>query len=161
MRFIQLSIVLPVLALVSANLGHHHQNQRNQRRHELVARQRSSAGVLDPLFGGEEESSTVSNFTYVLTKLNIQIAQASAQSTVLTSSTRTSIIPTEDDTTISPNPTSSSTSSLITGTTSTSSRSSLASSSSSMASSSIVSASNSCKLTRDPRRLWLIKKPPQ
>jgi hypothetical protein len=60
MRISRLSIILPVLALVSANMDHEHlRHKRHAERARLVARQRSSSGVLDPLFGTDEEVSTV------------------------------------------------------------------------------------------------------
>lgn len=64
MRISRLSVILPVLALVSANLDHEQfRRQKHSERARLVARQRSSAGVLDPLLGGsssDEDVSTVS-----------------------------------------------------------------------------------------------------
>lgn len=56
MRLIKLSVALPVLALVSANIDHHHRRGGHGGHGELVARQRSS-GVLGPLLGGDEDLS--------------------------------------------------------------------------------------------------------
>lgn len=56
MRLIKLSVALPVLALVSANIDRHHRRGGHA---QLVARQRSS-GVLGPLVGGDEEDLSVS-----------------------------------------------------------------------------------------------------
>lgn len=60
MRLINLSVVLPVLSLVSANLSHNARERglyvRSPGHKDLVARQRSS-GVLDPLIGDDDETT--------------------------------------------------------------------------------------------------------
>lgn len=61
MRLIKLSVVMPVLALVSANIDRHHRRAgHGEHDVQLVARQRSS-GVLGPLVGGDDEDSSVSS----------------------------------------------------------------------------------------------------